>query len=74
MKKIFIVQEIIDGIAECPKLFINEKESDLYYLKLISENYGEEFDNVIEGESFLEENGDCSHDIRYWVSNIEKGK
>lgn len=70
MSKLYVVQELIQGIAECPLIFTDEAKSDKHFLSLVNENYDQEFTEVEEAVNFLSEN-DYDIEIKYWVTDIK---
>ncbi len=67
--KIYIIQEVTEGVAECPSLFIDETLADEFYIKLVNEVFDEDF-KTEEASDFLREE-DSLYDIHYWVSKIK---
>ena len=51
--KIYVIQEITEGIAECPILFKNEKLADDFYIKLVNESFNKDFKTEVEASDFL---------------------
>jgi len=66
--KIYIIQQIIKGISECPDLFIDEKKADKFYIDLVNEEFNKNFKTIEETSDFLREKCDYSLDLHYWVN------
>jgi len=66
---IYIIQEILSGCTECPTIFLDEKEADKFFLRLVEKVHGKKFKNVDKAGDFLraEEEGN-DHLIKYWVT------
>ncbi len=73
-KKIYVIQRISSGIAECPTLFIDEARADVFFIKLVNEVHDKAFLTEREASEFLREL-DCNpEDIYYWVQEVGKMK
>ena len=68
--KIYIIQEITEGVAECPILFTDEEKADEHYIKLVNEVFDKNFKNEKDASDFLRED-ESLIDIHYWVSEPE---
>ncbi len=69
--KIYVIQEIIDGIADCPKLFTDEKKSDKYYVALVNDVYEQKFNCAEKAQKYVGELESPEHDVFYWETVIE---
>ena len=71
-KKIYIIQRVSSGIAECPILFINEQMADKFFVDLINEVHNATFSTIKEASKFLSDL-DCNpEDIYYWSTKVEE--
>ena len=72
--KIYIIQEIVSGVPECPVIFLNEKEADSFYLRLVNEVHSKNFKNVKKAAAFVREEAEGNfHEIYYWATSPKKG-
>ena len=70
--KIFVIQEIESGIADCPKLFMNEKKADKYYVALVNELYDQKFKYMEKAYEYVRELESPEHDVFYWETIVDK--
>jgi len=63
---LFTIQEVIEGCAEEPTIFEDEKQANDFYIKLVNEVEHKEFDTIEKTISFMNKNDNPDHDILYW--------
>lgn len=71
--KIYVIQEINEGVAECPLLFTDEALANDYYIKLVNKVFNKNFKTEEKASDFLREN-ESFHDIHYWIQTIIKSQ
>ena len=67
--QIYIIQEINEGIADCPTLFKDEKLTDDFYIKLVNRSFNKNFKTEKQASDFLRED-ESFKDIHYWINTI----
>ena len=69
-ERIYIIQEIISGVAECPTVLLDEKEADKFYLNLVYKVYGRKFKKTNKAAKFVRKEDEAGNDhlILYWVT------
>ena len=68
---IYMVQEIIDGIGDCPRLFRDEKSADKCFVDLVNENFGKDFKEYSKAQKFFDNIESESIDILYFIEDLK---
>jgi len=67
MKTIHVVQEVVGGCAYEPVMFLNAKDADKHFMKLIKEVYHVNFTDIKEALEYVRDvESDDYHDLFYW--------
>lgn len=69
-KQIYIIQEVVEGVANCPILMTDEEKADKHYIDLVNEVHDKDFKTEKEASDFLRES-QTMHDIYYWIQEIK---
>jgi len=72
MLNIYIIQEEMNGIVECPVLLFDEQEADKHFLQIVKENTDKDFDNIEDANAYLREHEFNSWGCRYWATSTEQ--
>ena len=75
-----MVQEIISGVAETPRIFLDERKADKDYISIVKKNYKWEIDEglcmppttIDEAIRIVQENDAPNTDILYFILNLPK--
>jgi hypothetical protein len=69
-RALYMVQEEIGGICECPIVFDNEKDAEAHFIELVNDNANDIFKTFEEAETWIAENwGD--YGVRFFATAVE---